>query len=130
MLQRGRKSAADLAAPPPVEELKRLEPPEHLNDDEKTIFAELVEACAPQHFAKSDLPLLAAYAQSILLSREAAKEAGSAPSAMALWEKAVKVMATLATRLRLSPQSRADPKTVARHMPSHLPRPWEKENNV
>ena len=47
------------------------------------------------------------------------------PSKIMLWEKAVRMQATLATRLRLSPQSRVDPKTVGRLQVSHGPRPWE-----
>jgi hypothetical protein len=35
-------------------------------------------------------------------------------SSLPVWEKAVKVQAMLATRLRLAPQARLDPKTVGR----------------
>jgi hypothetical protein len=33
-----------------------------------------------------------------------------------IWERATRVQASLATRLRISPQSRLDPKTTARAM--------------
>jgi hypothetical protein len=39
-------------------------------------------------------------------------------SSLPVWEKAVKVQAMLATRLRLAPQARLDPKTVGRHKTS------------
>ena len=42
-----------------------------------------------------------------------------------LWEKAVRMQATLATRLRLSPHSRISPKTVARQQPRRGPWPWD-----
>jgi hypothetical protein len=38
------------------------------------------------------------------------------PDRVAEWERAVRVQASLATKLRLSPQSPLDPKTVARRM--------------
>jgi hypothetical protein len=84
----------------------RLQPPPHLNDDERSLFDELVGACDPRHFVESDLPLLASYVQATLIARDAAR----APSKIVLWEKAVRMQATLATRLRLSPQSRIDRK--------------------
>jgi hypothetical protein len=49
------------------------------------------------------------------------------PAKVAVWEKAVRVQAMLATRLRLSPQARTDPKTIGRHMPQRTgPPPWER----
>jgi hypothetical protein len=85
----------------------------------------LIESCAPAHFVKSDTPLLSAYVQSILLSRSAVKQIGKDPTALALWEKSTRMLATLATRLRLAPQARTDPKTIARMQPNGLKRPWE-----
>ena len=120
MRQRGRKSAASLVvvsgAPP------RLEPPADLSDEEKALFLELVNACSPRHFVESDKPLLISFVQATLLAR------GSAGKAMLIstWEKAVRVQATLATRLRLAPQARMDPKTVGRFQQnSGGPRPWD-----
>ena len=123
MRQRGRKSAAaELATLPGVDgKPPRLKPPPHLNDDERLLFDELVGACDPRHFVESDLPLLASYVQATLIARDAAH----APSKIVLWEKAVRMQATLATRLRLSPQGRIDPKTVGRRQEFQGPRPWE-----
>ena len=123
MTQRGRKSAANLAAlrldgTPP-----RLEPPTYLRHDERTLFAELVVGCSPKHFVASDLPLLVSFVQATLLARCTARD----PSKIAVWEKAVRVQATLATRLRLAPQARTDPKTIARQQAAQRlgPAPWE-----
>jgi len=125
MIRPGRKSASYLAAPPVDGGQPRLQPPSFLTNDEQALFTELVEACAPQHFVKSDEPLLVAYVQAILVSRQAVRDAGKDDTAaLSLWEKSTKLAASLATRLRLSPQSRAEPKSVARHLPSALPRPW------
>lgn len=120
MRQRGRKSVANLVrvdgAPP------RLNPPADLNDDEWMLFVELINACSPQHFVQSDLPLLVSYVQATLLARSMARD----PEKIAVWEKAVRMQATLATRLRLAPQARTDPKSIARQAARRLgPPPWE-----
>jgi hypothetical protein len=39
-------------------------------------------------------------------------------------EKSVRALVALATKLRLSPQSRADPKTITRHKSSGGRKPW------
>ena len=86
------------------------------------LFVELINACSPQHFVQSDLPLLVSFVQSTLLTRDTARD----PSKVAIWEKAVRVQATLATRLRLAPQARTEPKTIARHAAQRVgPAPWE-----
>jgi hypothetical protein len=46
---------------------------------------------------------------------------------LALWEKSTRMVGMLSTRLRLSVQSRADPKTVARQQPYVGPNPWDDE---
>src|SRR5215469_2767354 len=109
MLQRGRKSAANLALPPVGGKPLPLKPPACLRNRERKLFRELVAACDPRHFAESDLPLLASYVQATILARDAICDRD-----VAVWEKAVRVQATLATRLRLAPQARLDPKTLAR----------------
>jgi hypothetical protein len=65
-----------------------------------------------------DIPLLASYVQATILARGAVKEAAQDPRSLAVWEKATRMQATLATRLRLSPQSRVDPKVVGRNRPT------------
>ena len=92
MRQRGRKSVAELAIFPGVDgKPPRLKPPPHLNDDERSLFDELVGACDPRHFVESDLPLLASYVQATLIPRDAAH----APSKIVLWEKAVRMQEPL-----------------------------------
>ena len=111
MHQRGRKSAANVIALN-VSTLAPLTAPSALSRAEKTLFNELVGSCHPEHFVKSDLPLLISYVQSTLLSRCAATKLAKDPSMVTVWEKATRMQATLATRLRLAPQARSDPKTV------------------
>jgi hypothetical protein len=121
MQQRGRKSMAGMAALNVTGKPSRLTPPSSLNDDEQALFSELIGACDSSHFRESDLPLLISYVQSTLISRAAAHD----PDRIVIWEKATRMQATLATRLRLSPQSRVDPKTVGRHQPYSGRKPWD-----
>jgi hypothetical protein len=126
MRKRGRKSGDELVAINVNGDPPRLDPPPTLTDPERALFAEIVEACSPKHFVPSDLPLLVSYVQATLLSRQAATNAATGAAMLALWEKATRMQATLATRLRLSPQARTDPKTIARQMPQRTgPPPWE-----
>jgi hypothetical protein len=127
MRQRGRKSAAFVDLPNVNGDPPRLDPPSSLTDDERSLFVEITEASGPRHFVGSDLPLLVSYVQATLLSRQAIKDVAKDAAALALWEKAVRVQAMLATRLRLSPQARTDPKTIGRQMPQRTgPPPWER----
>jgi hypothetical protein len=121
MRQRGRKSAASLAILNVNGKQTRLSAPPSLDDNERALFDELVAACDPSHFRESDIPLLVSFVQATLIARGAAHE----PERIAMWEKATRMQATLATRLRLAPQSRLDPKTVGRREVPTGPRPWE-----
>src|SRR3974390_832058 len=121
MLKRGRKSAVELGSLCVDGEPPRLDPPAHLTDGERSLFLELVGACSPRHFVPSDLPLLISFVQATLLARQAVVKAATDATALATWEKAARMQATLATRLRLAPQSRSDPKNVARQQPRPLP---------
>jgi hypothetical protein len=121
MLQRGRKSAAKLAAPETTGKLPRLSAPSSLIISERTLFNELVASCDSSHFRKSDIPLLVSFVQATLIAQAASHN----PEKITLWEKAVRMQATLATRLRLAPQSRVDPKSLGRQDHSDLRKPWE-----
>jgi hypothetical protein len=126
MRQRGRKSAENLVAFPRVNgDPARLQPPDLLSAKERRLFVELVDACDPRHFVASDLPLICAYVQAAALSQYLVAAARKSDDALARWEKATRLMAMLATRLRLSVQSRTDPKTLARmRRPERGQAPW------
>jgi hypothetical protein len=128
MLQRGRVPRTNLMTSPIDVEQTRLEPPAWLSRDEKKLFAELVGACRAKHFTPSDEPLLVSYVQATLLARKSIKLAARDRDALVTWERATKIQGTLATKLRLAPQSRIDAVSVARGRPSlpvGAPRPWE-----
>ncbi len=123
--QPGRKSASKLTALSVEGEPPRLDPPTDLTDPERSLFLQIVGACSPRHFAPSDLPILISYVQCTLLSRQAIKNAATDTAALQVWEKSTRMQATLATRLRLAPQSRFDAKTNARQQPRVGPFPWD-----
>ena len=117
-----RKSVAALAVVRVDGTPSRLRPPDTLGDAERTIFQSLVASCDSAHFRESDLPLLCRYVEAVVLAERAANEMrlsgpviDGKPSAwLQVQEKAVRAMTALSMRLRLSPQSRTDPKTTAR----------------
>ena len=132
MSQRGRKSAAALSVIPVDGKPDRLLPPVSLSDAERTVFVDLVAACDPTHFRPSDLPLLVRYCEAVVLAERAALELrlgavvdGKPSPWITIQEKAVRAIVALSMRLRLSPQSRIDPKTRGRQQAYTGPRPWE-----
>jgi hypothetical protein len=64
----------------------------------------------------TDAPLLASYVQATLASRRSARDA----ALVDVWEKATRLQAMLATKLRLTAQSRVDPKKLGRKEPYDL----------
>jgi hypothetical protein len=125
MLQRGRKSLANVTTFRVDGQPSRVEPPRYLTAPERKLFVALVAAVNAKHFTESDTPLLISYVQATALAQQAIKEARKDTGALLRWEKAVKLQAVLATRLRLAPQSRIDRKAVTRNLPSPGPLPWE-----
>ena len=89
------------------------------------MFREIVAACSADHFTASDMPLIVSFVQSTLMARNAIQSASSDKDALLRWDRAVKLQAVLASKLRLCPLSRVDPKTLGRNTPRpHYPRPW------
>jgi hypothetical protein len=93
------------------------------------VFVEIVAATPTDCFQRGDAPLIEAYAEAICLARKAAIELaergpvinGRLSPWVACMEKAHRGIATLAARLRLAPQQRADARSVARK--AHGPTP-------
>src|SRR5215207_9779610 len=108
MRQRGRRPS-HLISVPVDGSPSRLVPPSVLQDQERELFEELVGATAPSHLRASDVPLLVSFIQATIWARHAVRR-----DDLDGWERAVRVQATLATKLRLSPQTRIDPKTLGR----------------
>jgi hypothetical protein len=115
-----RKSSAALSVVPLPPLQHRIRPPTDLAPPEATAFRTLVAQCSPDHFTESDTPLLISFVQATLIGRAAATALASGQAdALARWERATKLQATLATRLRLAPQARASPITAGRKQQAH-----------
>jgi hypothetical protein len=124
MRQRGRKSAAAREIEPhAIIGASRLIAPSSLTKAEQKAFTELMACCDPAHFRESDVPLLISFVQATLAARKAARDPGKA----ARWERSIRLQMSLATKLRLSPQSRIDPETIGRQQMYQGPlrKPWE-----
>jgi hypothetical protein len=111
MGSRGKRSNAEVVTLNIQGTPARLVAPSGLTAAERKLFTEIVADCHPKHFVKSDLPLLVSFIQSTLISRSAATKLARDPEYLMLWQTATRMQATLATRLRLAPQARTDPKT-------------------
>ena len=132
MKQRGRVSAAALSAFAVDDQPARPSPPARLSEAERELFVAIVAGCDGLHFRQPDLPLLSRYCEAAVLAEQAALElrngavVDSKPSPwIVIQEKCVRAMVSLSMRLRLSPQSRIDAKTLGRQQPYVGRRPWE-----
>jgi len=125
MLQRGRRSKAKLAIASASDRKRpRINPPAFLSTAGRSLFADIVASCPPKQFTKSDAELLATFAAVTLIVRETAGD----PEAFNKWEKAARLQASLAVRLKLTPSSRPT-KALGRGVPDpdDGPFPWEED---
>lgn len=120
MRNRGRQSAASLIPLPKTDKPSRLTAPASLTTKERALFMELVASVGDNHLVASDLPVLISYVQACLDAQDLARK----PSKRTEWRESVKLQMALARSLRLTVQSRVDPKTITRNMPYDGPRPW------
>ena len=132
MKQRGRISAAALSVIDVDDQSTRPAPPASLSEPEREMFATIIAGCDANHFRQTDLPLLSRYCEAAVLAEQAALELrngavmdGKPSPWIVIQEKCVRAMVSLSMRLRLSPQSRLDPKTLGRQQPYSGRKPWE-----
>jgi phage terminase small subunit len=117
-----RKSAAALSVVHADIIPERIKPRVDASARVRAIFGEIVAQVPPNHFRPTDAALVEQYAQAIALGRQAfaALEAegpvvgGRASPWVTVLEKMHRSAVALSARLRLTPQSRTDPKTVGR----------------
>lgn len=138
MANRGRKSIASLATVTPTS--PRPEPPEHLSEAESAEWRDIAARMPPDWFTRESWPLLEAYCHHVvtrrLLARELAgfdRERLAEPEGLKRYDKLTaiaaresNILATLATKLRLSQQSRYGPR--AAHSAAQrgtVKKPWE-----
>lgn len=119
MAKRGRVSAAEAATVVKLATTSprsRLTAPSFLSTDERVTF-DLVVRNNP-HLLLTSAPMLAAYAQGV--ARLAELKPG-----MAEWERLVKIVGVLSTKMRLTERSAADPKVLSRARRDRPPSPLD-----
>lgn len=144
MAQRGRKSAAAVAVAAqvgPVISESRLRPSAHLSDAEQGVWARLVNDHPASAFTETHRDMLEMYCQHTIQAQLLADEIQSFDRAwladddglkrydrlLAMREREVRSASSLATRLRITRQATADPKTVGRANAAvgRSRKPWE-----
>jgi phage terminase small subunit len=130
--QRGRKSAEARSVITLDGQSTRPSPPATLSEPEREMFATIIAGCDADHFRQTDLPLLSRYCEAAVLAERAALELrngavvdGKPSPWIVIQEKCVRAIVSLSMRLRLSPQSRIDPKTLGRQQPYSGRKPWD-----
>ena len=117
MLQRGRKSAANVVAVDAIASRPRLTAPKLLTKAEAALFNQT--AAVNPHLRPADTALLAAYAQAMAKGYRLARQ--SDPAAVASWEKVMRVAMALATKLRITAQAQVHPESAGRKRPMVMP---------
>ena len=139
-LKRGRPSSAEITTPRPATE--RQDRPDacySLPDEAAEVWKATVEALPADWIGAEALPVLAAYCRTTVALRRLGQlvhqaETGPAPldltdytSLLRAHGQQAQTLKTLATALRLTPQSRLKAESAARRIGEHNPgrRPWE-----
>jgi phage terminase small subunit len=101
----------------------RIGPPEQLTGEQCRLFIAVVSSMPPEHFRPCDIPLLSVFVEALSMCERAVREMEATGGPVlgdginpwfSVQQRAAKQVATLSTRLRMSPQSRRGPKTVHR----------------
>ena len=127
MRQRGKKSSAYLTVIRARPAGQRLQPPDHLTERALQIWNHLLANSPRDQFRVTDGLLLARLCEAHDLAEQAAVQLATdgrvlngRPSPwLVIQEKQIRAIVALSMRLRLSPQSRVDPRTLARQPHAH-----------
>ncbi len=137
---RGRKTAGDhqaeTAKAKVLDEKGPPKPPKDLTDDQAAEWRAIVDVMPNDWFGPETYPLLAQYCRHItgaraiaglLVSVERADEVDirEYDRLLRMRERESKVLSTLATKMRITHQSRYDDKAAHRKHANNKPRPWE-----
>lgn len=135
MGERGRKSAASLSVigPGGVEAVRRPEPPDELTDEQADEWRAVVNRLPAEWLPRETHPLLTQYCRHVVMSRRIAQLVDAAERADDLdideydrlgkmMERESRIIASLATKMRISQQATYDPK---RKKGSQVKKPWE-----
>lgn len=144
MAQRGRKSAASVAVAAqlgPVVAINRLPPSGHLSDAEQAVWCRMVNDHPAGSFTETHRDMLDLYCQHIVTTQVLDDELKAFDREwmrddeglkrydrlLSMREREVRSASSLATRLRITRQATADPKTVGRANTAmgRSRKPWE-----
>src|SRR5262245_56307574 len=109
----------------------RLKAPSWLNKQEREVWDDVVSHSEPQAFKQREAHLLAAYCTAACLVRHYLKHIGDAEvdrhgNCHKNYLDNARLLASLATRLRLTPSSRYDARAADRHSQTEdIEEPWE-----
>lgn len=137
MKQRGRQSSASLSVVCIDVSRQRPPPPKYLTLDQRKVWREIVESTPAGWFSRED-QLLVAYCRSVCTCNYIAKLINELRPSFELadlkrWDKLLRMqdredrlVCSLATKMRLTQQSRMHARTAARAVASEpLHKPWE-----
>lgn len=107
----GRPSAASLAVASVGALPERPDPPSHLTDDEAAVWRDVVATKPADWFMRDSQPVLCAYCQAVVMHRVLSKQwydTKNVPDKdlVGMVSKTANLIAQLATKLRLTQQSR------------------------
>jgi hypothetical protein len=133
MREMPRKSAASLAVVSTSQPPPKLAPSPEAPAAVVAVFREILAATPADQFRPGDAPLIQAYAEAIVMARQAAQELatagavvqGRASAWLVVQEKVHRAITAMSARLRLSPQHRADRYSAARKANGLPPSPYE-----
>lgn len=135
---RTKQSALAAAMPILHGNVERPEPPDYFTEEEQVIWRGIVDACPEDQFTADSIYLLAKLCTNIAMTNHLEAQYRRAGNRFAdnddriAYQGAVKLVAILATKLRLSPQSRYDKLAAGRQRrnkstASHL---WQRDDDL
>ena len=94
---------------------QRLEPSPDLPEDQAAIWADVVGSMPAEHFVAAHRPLLEAYVAAAAKHRKAVRKDSGGPKSpwLRIMRECAATMASLATKLRLTPQHTVTPGRAA-----------------
>jgi hypothetical protein len=131
MKRRGRRSVASLAVVTPLPHERRPPPPAELTEAQATVWRDTVSTMPPGWFRHESFPVLTAYCRHVVRARrldaEIEKQTASVddPTLLeklyAMAKREGRAVLAHARALRITNQSRLDPKTAARKARNMIP---------
>ena len=120
----------------PVVAMTRMAPPRGLSDDESRLWREVVDSKPVEWFQPDSAPLLTEYVRAVVMSGQldiqvkaalVGGETGELKALLDMRDKESKRVVSIATKLRLTQQSRYTPQAAATaNKKAAGGRPWER----